>query len=313
MKKKIILVIGLLFIIIIMTIYMFQNNSKAIDDNTSTISQAEATRQTILNTLSSSGQVNSALTEKVALHATYYFDEIYVEENSAVKEGENILLYTNGTYLKAPYDCVINSINIPNEDEMCTNEHYIEIKTTETLQMSLSLDETELDSIEIGQEAEITLNVNSEKTYKGWVTSVDEVATYSSNGSTFNVYVTFANDESIKLGMSATCNIILDKADNVITVPIEAVQTQNGQKYVIVINEDGTMENKTIETGISNDAYIEIKSGVEEGENVQIIKQDNASSTFMKGNMQMPSGGQIMNGQKGAGMMQSGSKPQMQQ
>ena len=36
-----------------------------------------------------------------------------VEEDDTVKKGENILKYSNGTYLVAPYDCVITEINIP--------------------------------------------------------------------------------------------------------------------------------------------------------------------------------------------------------
>lgn len=59
--------------------------------------------QTIENTLSSSGQISTNLTENLELNTYRYFKEIYVEENDFVAEWENILKYTNGTYLTAPY------------------------------------------------------------------------------------------------------------------------------------------------------------------------------------------------------------------
>lgn len=322
MKKKIIIGIVILLVVILIGIYFIKNNQNkvlATENKETTISEVKATKMTITKTLSNSGQVESALTEKLYLHATYYFEEIYVTENSAVKEGENILKYTNGTYLTAPYDCVISSISVPAEDEMCTNNQYIEVQTTETLQLNLSLDETEIGNISIGQEANIKVNVNLDKTYSGWVTNINEIATYSSNGSTFDVTVTFANDNTIKLGMSASCDIILDKAEDVIAVPIEAIQTQNKSKYVVLVNSNGTTENRTVETGISNEAYIEVKSGLQENEAIQLVKETSKTSKGMqfrnfqggkqnngsqKGSGQQSNGGQQMSGQGSMTQMQ---------
>ena len=73
--------------------------------------------------VSSTSEVKSALIENVELHATYYLEETYVEANSFVAKGEKILKYTNGTYLKAPYDCYIVELNIPNEEGKCLNSH----------------------------------------------------------------------------------------------------------------------------------------------------------------------------------------------
>lgn len=312
MKKKIIIGIIILLVVILAGIYFIkfnQNKVLAAENGTTTSSKIKSTKMTITKVLSNSGQVESALSEKLYLHATYYFEEIYVTENSAVKEGENILKYTNGKYLTAPYDCVISSISLPAKDEMCTNNHYIEIQTTETLQMSLSLDETELENISIGQEANIKVSVNTDKTYSGWVTNINQIATYSSNGSTFDVTVTFANDDTIKLGMSASCDIILDKAEDVIAVPIEAVQTKNKSKYVVIVNSDGTTENRTVETGISNDAYIEVKSGLQENETVEVVKETSTTSPGMQfRNFQ---GGKQNSGSQKESWQQSGGGPQM--
>ena len=54
--------------------------------------------------------------------------------------------------------------------------------------------------------------------------------------------------------MSASCEFLLEKAEECIAVPIEAVQTKDNEKYVVVVDESGNTENVTIETGISNDS-----------------------------------------------------------
>ena len=72
-----------------------------------TIKDVKVEKQTIEKTLTSSGYIASSSTENLSLNTSYYFDSLYVEEDDIVKKVEKILKYTNGKYLKAPYDLVI--------------------------------------------------------------------------------------------------------------------------------------------------------------------------------------------------------------
>lgn len=99
------------------------------------------------------------------------------------------------------------------------------------------------------------------------------------NGTYFSAKVTFENNGNLKIGMSASCEIIIEKAENVVAVPLEAVQTSDDGKYVIVVNDDGNTSEVSVETGISNDAYIQIKSGISEGTTVQMIESSTSSQT----------------------------------
>ena len=282
-KNPIVIAIIILMIMLITIIYLYINpietNIKVNNLASSDTVEAEATIKTIENTLSSSGQISSGLNEKIYLHASYYFEEILVDENIYVKEGTNIIKYTNGTYLTAPYDCVIVSSEIPLEDEICTTSHYIEIKSIETLCMNLSVSEADINKINIGDIVNITMSASNEK-IEGYITSISEIGTYSSSGSYFAVVVSFENNGNLKIGMSATCEIVIEKAENVITVPIEAIQTLDNGEYVVVVNSDGSTMSTKVETGISNDAYIEIKSGISEGTRVQLSEVSNSSNSF---------------------------------
>lgn len=316
MNKKInpiVIIIAVLIVALIAIIYMYVSPSSTEINNVETtegVSEAQASIQTIENSLSSSGQISSALDEKIKLHASYYFEELLVEENVYLEEGTNIIEYTNGIYLTAPYDCVLISSNLPGNGEICTTSHYIEIQSIETLKMNLSISETDISKVEIGDVVDITITA-TEEVLEGRITSISEVGTYSSSGSYFNSVVTFENNGNLKIGMSASCEIIIESAENVVAVPLEAVQTSDEGKYVIVVGDSGETSNVTVQTGISNDAYIEIKSGITEGTRVQ-MSESTSSSNNNRMNFGGDFGGRGENSQGGGGMempsMQSGGQ-----
>lgn len=300
-KSKMIWVILVLTLVLVGMVYFYITSDTSTEvANTGTTStttkEVEVSTQTIVNTLTSSGEIATATTESLELNTYRYFKEIYVEENDFVEEGANILKYTNGKYLTAPYDCVITKITVPEESgDKCTSNHSIEVQSTEELIMNITIDEEDIAKVKQGQEVEITVNAYEDKTYTGTITKINQIGSYASNGSSFSAVVAFANDGNVKIGMSASCSITLEKAENVIAVPIEAVQTKNNEKYVVVKNADGTTSNVTITTGMSNDAYVEVKSGLTGNETIQMTVETSSSSSEGRG----MGGMEMMQGQGG--------------
>lgn len=286
-KNKLVWIIIILIVVLAGSIGIyFMNSSSTVSANSessTTIKEETVGKQTITKTLTSSGEISSNLTEDLSLNTYRYFSEIYVEENDFVEKGANILKYTNGKYLTAPYDLVITKISVPDEGEKCTSAHFITVESTEELTLTLNVDETEISSVAVDQEVEIVANAYEDKTYTGKITKINQIGTYASNGSSFTATVVFENDGDLKIGMSASCTITLEKAENVVAVPIEAIQTQGNTKYVIVVNADGTTSNVTVETGLSNDAYVEIKSGLTGGESIQMIETTSSDSNQQHG------------------------------
>ena len=202
------IIIILTIILIIMCYFYFKEDNMQPMGNmnfdfseiTENFNNNSNSNKTILSTTS---EVTSSLTENMELHATYYLEESYIETNQAIKSGENILKYTNGKYLTAPYDCVVTNINIPDKEKQCTNEHYIEISSINSLQVQVRIDETKVNSIKLGQEATIEIGAYENKTLQGYVTNISSTA---SNGR-FTVTVEFENDGEILLGMTANVTI----------------------------------------------------------------------------------------------------------
>lgn len=321
-KSKAIWVILLLIILLAGIVYFYFNQTEATDatmtqSTSTTVKEVTVGTQTITKTLTSSGEIASNLTETLELNTYRYFKEILVETNDFVAEGEALLAYTNGTYLYAPYDLVVTAISVPEEGYICTSKHGITVQSTGSLTLTLKIDETEIGSVAVGQEVTITPNAYEDKTYTGTITKINQIGSYASNGSSFTGTVVFDNDGDLKIGMSASCTIILEKAENVVAVPIEAVQTQNNEKYVIVKTAEGTTKNVTITTGISNDAYVEIKSGLSGGEIIQMIEETTSSTNGKnRGQGMEMQGGMMERGNNGQGgsvpSMPSGGMPDRQ-
>ena len=74
-------------------------------------------------------------------------------------------------------------------------------------------------------------------------------------------------DENLILGLDAKVSINLGTAENVLTVPISAVNSDSEGDFVYTIN-DGFVEKKYVTAGMASTEEIEIKSGIEEGEKV---------------------------------------------
>ena len=165
-------------------------------------SQENRTRKNQTTTLNENSEITSAISENVELHATYYLSEVCVEEKQYVEKGTNILKYTNGTYLIAPYDCYIVELNLPEIEGKVLNSHYVQIESKNMLSVSMKVDETQINNVNIGKEATIEVTAIDKK-YTGYITNIGSVA---SNGK-FDVTIEFENDGNVMIGMTADVEI----------------------------------------------------------------------------------------------------------
>ena len=305
MKKRILLIIFVLILVGGAFVIGRQVGLNTEDSKTKTVIKEETVgTQDIKKTLTSSGEVTAKTTEKLDLTTSYYFKAMCVEDDDTVKEGDNLLEYTNGEFLKAPYDLVVISHNVPETENKCTSSNYIEVSDLRTLSANISINENEINDIAVDQEVEIVLTADESKTYSGKVTKVDSVGSYVSSGTTFSATVEFENDGFVKLGMSLSCTITLKEEKEVLSIPIEAVyQNKEGKDYVLKVNSDGTVVETLVELGIANDNYVQVKTGLELNDKVQIktevtesTKKSSESSGFGGfGGGNMPGGGDMPN------------------
>ncbi len=82
-------------------------------------------------------------------------------------------------------------------------------------------------------------------------------------------------DGHLRIGMTTQNVIYVDSAENVLTVPTIAVKEDNGKQYVEIRTNTGT-EKRIIETGVSDDINIEIKQGLNDGDEVILARMSSS-------------------------------------
>ena len=150
-------------------------------------------------------------------------------------------------------------------------------------QIKAKVDETDIGNIRIGQEATFTVDAFTDKKFTARVSKISQTdvtnswdtsssASSSSSGtSVIYYYVTLDVDDPENLLLPAmTARVVINTADrnDALVVPLSTLKTDSAGSYVLVLMDDGTQEQRHVETGIYSDEYVEILSGLSEGERV---------------------------------------------
>ena len=119
MKHKKLIVILIIISLVIIAVFYFsnlkskENEKQGFQQMKEHVIKNNQQQGQKTSTLKSNSQIESSLVEKVEPHAGYYLEELYVQENQYVTKGTNLLKYSNGKYLEAPYDCCITELQLP--------------------------------------------------------------------------------------------------------------------------------------------------------------------------------------------------------
>lgn len=145
-----------------------------------------------------------------------------------------------------------------------------------TITAVLQVSDLDRANIWVGQEGKIRLEAYTELDFHGVVsefTPISQNSQYNtySNIKVFEVLIKLdGTDEHFKPGLSATVDLIVDKVENVPTVPLSALTEVEGRLFVYLrVGKD--LKLRDVELGLTNEVMAEVKSGLQEGD--QILKQ----------------------------------------
>jgi len=147
---------------------------------------------------------------------------------------------------------------------------------TANLQVEIGINEIDAALLEIGDKVEITYNT-SKDIINGTVTYIAPMAELVklAQGEQSQVKIKVDVDKNmviagLKPGYSVNLKIVLNHKDEALLVPYEAVTRLAGKDIVYVVDSDGTVREKEIVTGLSNDLFYEVVSGLNPGDMVVI-------------------------------------------
>lgn len=211
----------------------------------------------------------------------------------------------NRTTIIAPVDGTISQLNVEvgervaGASQFSAGTEILRIADLQEMEVMVSVNENEIVKLEIGDTANVEVDAYPDKKFKGVVTEIANSANVSGTSvdqvSNFDVTIRILMSSYIDMipeddkeyspfrpGMSATVDIITEKAKNVIAVPVQSVTTREVEddslneddnseilEYVFIV-EDGVVTLREVKTGIQDNEYIQILEGLEETEKVVV-------------------------------------------
>ncbi len=168
--------------------------------------------------------------------------------------------------MQSDFNGVVTEVEIVEGSTPQEGQKLLTVESTEKVKVEITVSKYDLDKIAVGQEAEINI---AGKEYKGKVSKINRMATTNASGAAVvGAEVAIENpDESIFLGVEAKVEVHMATATDVVTVPVEVVNTDREGDFVFVA-EEGMVKKKRVTTGISSDTDIEIQEGLTAGEAV---------------------------------------------
>jgi multidrug efflux pump subunit AcrA (membrane-fusion protein) len=183
--------------------------------------------------------------------------------------------------IRAPFDGVVSKMEIKKADSVSTGAIVANFITKQKM-AEISLNEIDAAKVKVGQKVNLTFDALPELNITGEVAETDTLGTVTQGVVTYAVKIVFdTQDERVKSGMSISASVIIDIKQDVLMVPNSAVKSANdGSLYVetpaetvsgntaIGVELKNPPQRVQVQTGIANDSFTEIVSGLKESDNV---------------------------------------------
>ncbi len=262
--------------------------------------------------------VDASLNQKVYASTTLFtlkdtstsasYDALLRERSEKEKTLLELLQIQRSNGLTAPISGSVYSVADLDDEEEITD--IVVLSPDVSMSVTISVDEADILALELGQEADVTVSSVSDETLSGVVTEIDK----TSVSGDYTAVITLDKVTGMLPGMTASVDVRIEGVDDAILIPVDALHQTSAGYYVYTSYDEDTQEyggKVDVVPGLSNSNYVEIKSGLNEGDTVYYTE----SQTFDFGGIVfggMPGGdfgGDMpdMSGSSGGGMPSGGA------
>ena len=232
--------------------------------------------------------VDAALNQKVYSSTTLFtlkdtstsasYDALLRQRSEKEETLLKLLQIQRSSGLTAPISGSVYSVADLDDEEEITD--IVVLSPDVSMSVTISVDETDILALELGQEADITVSSVSDEVLSGTVTEIDKT---SASGD-YTAVITLDKVTGMLPGMTASVDVRIEGVDDAILIPVDALHQTSSGYYVYTSYDEDTQEyggKADVVPGLSNSNYVEIKSGLSEGDVVYYTE----SQTFDFGGM----------------------------
>ncbi len=180
----------------------------------------------------------------------------------------------NDAIIYAPVDGVIAKINYDIGEQTTLAKPVIEMIGDSPLEVDADVPESDIAAVKLGQKVEITLDAfGDDKIFTGVVTFIDPAETVIQDVVYYQIKIQFKNlskelQEQIKPGMTANATIIVQRKENVLRVPVRAIEKKDGEYTAKLLTANKKISVQPVKIGLQGDEYYEVLQGLKAGDEV---------------------------------------------
>jgi multidrug efflux pump subunit AcrA (membrane-fusion protein) len=185
---------------------------------------------------------------------------------------ENARVQLSYATITAPIQGVIASVSTEEGETVAAGMQaptFVTIIDLQRLQVDAYVDEVDIGKVKVGQRAIFTVDAFPGTEFEGTVSAIYPKAVIQDNVVNYDVVVDIETPYHglLRPEMTASVTIFLEKREGVLAVPAKAVQRERG-RTVVYVDADGGAEPREIKAGWRDGQWIEVASGLQEGETV---------------------------------------------
>lgn len=214
------------------------------------------------------------------------YTDLIDKRNKKIEELWELREYRDSMAITAPCAGIISNLEVTAGTALLKDSEFCDILDNSVYLLKAEIDELDIDGVKEGQKAAIVFDAFEDVEYEGTVTKVSNIGNNTNGVTTYTVTIDIEGTDRMKSNMSATAKIVTDSKEQTLLVPVDAIQTVDGQKCVDVISGSGetqTTETKQVTLGLVNSTHAEILEGLEEGQAVAVVSTDNSDMIFQMG------------------------------
>ena len=202
----------------------------------------------------------------------YEVNQAQLEQAKANLDYANVQL--EYTKITAPIAGIVASVSTQEGETVAASfaaPTFVTIIDLERLEVWVYVDETDIGRIHEAQKASFTVDTYPNTDFEGVVTAIYPKAVIQDNVVNYVVTLKITNfkEKILRPEMTTNVTVYLEARKGVLTIPINAIKREHGERFVVVIEGNNRLQRK-VKTGWTSDGLIEIISGLNEGEKIII-------------------------------------------
>ena len=277
-KKHIKRIVFLVLIVLVLALALGFFYLRIKSEYTVTYQEYTASTGTISNALSFSGNLQLIHNTEYTASSDTTVRSVMVTLGQEVREGDLLLKLRNGQTIEAEFDGRVNQLPVKEDEKVLSGDLLVQVVDFVHMKVAFRVDEYNIGEVQPGDPCRITATA-TEKVFESDVAEINYVSSSAGNVAYYTATAYVEVSEGIYPGMQVTVTVPQEEARDVVVLSENALSFNNrNEAFVYMMNPSGELFENYVTTGVSNGNYVEIRSGLSEGDSVYAVVTESAAS-----------------------------------